>query len=113
MILADTDVLSAFAKIGSVHLLFELFQTSVLAVTEGVFKEIQRSAEAGHLFAKALTGMVDEGKIQIVQLTMEERTEAQALPSSLGTGERESIAILKNRSGILLSNESRVRHYCQ
>lgn len=37
---------------------------------------------------------------------------AESLPLTLGTGERESIAVARNQNGILLSNESRVRHWC-
>jgi predicted nucleic acid-binding protein len=113
MILVDTDVLSAFAKIDAIHLLFELFKVDFMSITEGVFKEIRYSADAGYGFAELLIRLVDSQKLQIVHLTAQEKVEAEKLPNSLGVGERESIVALKNRGGILLSNESRVRHYCQ
>lgn len=113
MILVDSDILSAFAKIDAVHPLFELFQTNVLTITEGVFGEIQHSAEAVHPFAHSLSSMVNAGKIRVVHLTPDERVEMWTLPETLGRGERESIAVLRKRNGILLSNESRVRHYCR
>ncbi|GBC95750.1 hypothetical protein HRbin16_01544 [bacterium HR16] len=112
MIVADTDVLSAFAKVGAIQLLFDLFRTDNLTITEGVYKEIQYSADAGHAFAKELTSMVDAGKIRVVHLTAEEKKETYTLPDTLGAGERESIVALRRRSGMLLSNESRVKHYC-
>ena len=36
-----------------------------------------------------------------------------ALPYTLGAGERESIAVAKERTGMVISNESRVAHYCR
>lgn len=113
MIVADTDVLSAFAKVGAVQLLFDLFRADNLTITEGVYKEIQYSADTGRVFAKELTSMVDAGKIQVIHLTAEEKTETHTLPDTLGAGERESIIALRRRLGILLSNESRVKHYCK
>lgn len=35
------------------------------------------------------------------------------LPVTLGSGERESIAAARSRSGVVLSNESRVAHICR
>ena len=46
-------------------------------------------------------------------MTQEETLFCETLPSSLGVGERESIAIARERKGTLLSNESRVAHYCR
>jgi len=53
------------------------------------------------------------GEIQMVHLTSEETTLRDTLPKTLGAGERESIAVARERQGIVLSNESRVAHYCR
>ncbi len=39
--------------------------------------------------------------------------EFASLPHTLGSGERESMAVAKERDGIILSNESRVAHDCR
>ena len=40
MIFADTDILSALAKVGRLHLLFSLSRVARLQIVPGVFKEI-------------------------------------------------------------------------
>jgi predicted nucleic acid-binding protein len=46
-------------------------------------------------------------------LTPDEVTFRDTLPLALGAGERECVAIAKDRSGVVLSNESRVAHCCR
>lgn len=84
MIFTDTDILSALAKVGRLPLLFSLFHVTRLQIVPGVFKEIAHST----VFCDTLS-------------------------PSLGAGERESIAIAREQKGTLLSNESRVAHYCR
>ncbi|MEE8303686.1 MAG: hypothetical protein V3S24_14765 [Candidatus Tectomicrobia bacterium] len=50
--------------------------------------------------------------MQVVSLTLEETTFRNALPDTLGAGERESIAVANARQATVISNESRVAHYC-
>lgn len=113
MILADTDVLSALAKIGRLPLLFALLQTSTLHVTPGVFGELAHSFNLGRQYAIEVFALLATGQIQIVYPTPHEAALQNSLPATLGTGERESIAVAKERGGTVLSNESRVAHYCR
>lgn len=50
--------------------------------------------------------------MQVVYLTPEEAAFRESLPTTLGAGERESLAVVRMRGGAVLSNESRVAHYC-
>jgi predicted nucleic acid-binding protein len=43
MIISDTDILSALAKVGRMPLLLSLFNTTELHITPGVFSEIEHS----------------------------------------------------------------------
>jgi predicted nucleic acid-binding protein len=113
MILADTDILSAIAKVTRVPLLFSLFQTTTLHITPGVFRELEYSFNAGHPYAKEPFDLITAGQIQMLYLTPEEAAFRDTLPTSLSTGERDSIAVAKERGGIVLSNESRVAHWCR
>jgi len=112
MILADTDILSALAKIGRLPLLFSLFQTPELHVTPGVFAELAHSFNLGHQYAKDVFALLTTGQIQVAYLTSDEVALRDSLSATLGTGERESIAVARVRGGTVLSNESRVAHYC-
>jgi predicted nucleic acid-binding protein len=113
MILADTDILSAWAKIDRLPLLYSLLRVSELHVTPGVLAEINHSFQLGREYAKVLFGLMDSGQIRIVSLTPEEMAYADGLSTTLGTGERESIAAAHLRKGAVLSNESRVAHACR
>jgi predicted nucleic acid-binding protein len=113
MILADTDILSALAKVGRLSLLFSLFCVTRLRIAPGVFKEIAHSVALGRSYAKEILSSISSGQIEVIGLSQEETVFCDTLPSSLGIGERESIAIARERKGTLLSNESRVAHYCR
>ncbi len=101
------------AKVGGLLLLFTLFQTTVLHVTLGVFGELAHSFNLGRQYAKEVFALFTTGQIQIVYPTPDEAVFGDSLPATLGTGERESIAVAKGRGGTVLSNESRVAHYCR
>jgi predicted nucleic acid-binding protein len=113
VILADTDVLSALAKIGRLPLLFALLQTTELHVTPGVFGELAHSFNLGRQYANEVFALLATGQIHIVYPTLDEVVLRDSLPVTLGTGERESMAVAKVRGGTVLSNESRVAHYCR
>jgi predicted nucleic acid-binding protein len=113
MILADTDILSALAKVDRLSLLFSLFCVTRLRIAPGVFKEIAHSVALGRSYAKEILSSISSGQIEVIGLSQEETILCDTLPSSLGVGERESIAIARERKGTLLSNESRVAHYCR
>jgi len=108
MILVDTDILSAMAKIGQMHLLFALLQTPRIHIPPGVFGELPHSFNLGRQYAVDVFALIAAGQLQIVYLTQEEAAFRDTLPATLGAGERESIAIARARSGTVLSNESRV-----
>ena len=113
MIFADTDILSALAKVGRLSLLFALFRVPRLQIVPGVFKEISHSVTLSRSYAAEILSLISTGRIEVLSLTQGETTFCNTLPPSLGAGERESIAIARERNGTVLSNESRVAHYCR
>jgi predicted nucleic acid-binding protein len=113
MILVDADVISALAKVESLFLLFPLFQRSTFSITPGVLAELGHSLTMGRLYAETVFSCIGDGRLQVMTLTSEETTFRDALPNTLGVGERESIAVAKKREGVVISNESRVAHYCR
>jgi predicted nucleic acid-binding protein len=113
MILVDTDVISALAKVGALPLLLTLFKRSNVSITPGVLAELTHSLTVGRPYAETVFGFIGNGRIQVISLTLAETTFRDALPNTLGAGERESIAVAKERQGTVVSNESRVAHYCR
>jgi len=113
MILADTDILSALGKIDRLSVLFAVLRTTRLQIAPGVFHEVTQSLTLRRPYAEAVLALVSTGQIKVLALTDREAALRDTLPTTLGTGERESIAIAKERGGAVLSNESRVAHYCR
>jgi predicted nucleic acid-binding protein len=112
VILADTDILSALAKVGRLPLLFELFQTTI-HITPSVLRELAHSLNLRRQYAEEVFSSISVGQIQVVSLTQGEAALRDILPDSLGAGERESIAVARERHGTVLSNETRVAHCCR
>jgi predicted nucleic acid-binding protein len=113
MILADTDILSALAKVNRLPLLFALFKASRLHITPAVLEELAYSLSLRRSYAKEVFALISAGQLYIVMLSQAEAMFQTTLPNTLDAGERESIAVTKEREGIVLSNESRVAHYCR
>jgi hypothetical protein len=67
MILADTDILSALAKVARLPLLFSLFQTTELDITPGVFREVEHSFNLGREYADDGRWTMDRSPWSIVR----------------------------------------------
>jgi predicted nucleic acid-binding protein len=63
MILVDTDILSAIAKIGRTQLLFALLQTLQIHITPGVLGELAYSFNLGRQYAVDVFGLMTTGQI--------------------------------------------------
>jgi len=113
MITADTDILSALAKIGQMPLLFSLLNTTEIQITPAVLAELEHSFNLGRDYAINLFAILSAGRLRVLYLTPVEAEFCDALPLTLGSGERETIAVAKARNGLVLSNESRVAHICR
>jgi predicted nucleic acid-binding protein len=106
-------VISALAKVDGLPLLFTLFKRSNFSITPGVLAELTHSLALSRSYAETVFGFIGDSRIQVISLTSAEITLRDSLPGTLGAGERESIAVGKERQGTVISNESRVAHYCR
>jgi len=93
MILVDTDILSALGKIDRLPLLFAVLRTTRLHIAPAVFHEVTQSLTLRRPYADAVLALVTTGQIEVLALTDREAMVRDSLPTTLGTGERESIAI--------------------
>jgi predicted nucleic acid-binding protein len=113
MILSDTDILSALAKVGQFELLYPLFAVDQLYIVPSVFQELYIARQKQYNFAATIFRYIEVQHIVEVMLTPVEAAFAHQLPDTLGAGERESVAVAHQRNGILLCNESRAKHWCR
>jgi predicted nucleic acid-binding protein len=115
MIVADTNILSTFARIKRLELLFAVAETDALHLAPAVINEIQVGINKGLDFLQPIVeGLASGAKFYSVALTSDEKSLVDVLPNSLNTGERESIAICSQRAGSkLLTNDKRAMNYCR
>ena len=69
MILADTDILSALAKVTRLPLLFSLLKATSLQIAPGVFRELAHSLNLRRHYAEDVLSLVSTGQVQIIPLT--------------------------------------------
>ena len=112
MILVDTNLLSTFARVGELELLFELFKRSKLTLTPAVLEELNEALAHGCAWLEQVTGLLDQGRLEVVVAAPNEIQARTALPTSLGAGEAESIAICQARDWPFLTNDKRARNFC-
>ena len=112
MVFIDTDILSIFAKIQRLPLLFAVFDRDVLNIA-AVENEIAIGVSKGFLFANTLVELQAKGWLQTHHPVTIDEEFMLSLPHTLGAGERESMAICKRLDALFVSNERRVMHHCQ
>lgn len=111
-ILIDTNILSTFAKIKRLELLFEIMDRKELYISTSVLHEIDMAENMGYDFVQIIFDYIDKERISIISMDDKETDLYLDLPDSFGRGERESVAISKSRDYIFVSNETRVKNYC-
>lgn len=113
MILADTNILSTFAKIGELSLLLRLFASEQIGVVPAVYEELQEGVNKGYVLLQAVVELVQRGHIALLVPTAQEIFEKDALPGSFDTGERETMAVARSRGYRILTNETHVKNWCK
>ncbi len=111
-VLVDTNILSTFAKIKRLELLFEIIDREELYISTSVLHELDMAKNVGYDFVQTIFAYIDKERISIISMNDEESDLYLELPDSFGRGERESVAISKSRDYIFVSNETRVKNYC-
>lgn len=109
----DTNILSTFGKVERLDLLASLFEGMTIGISESVCNEIRHAEEKGHAFCRDIIELVDAGKIKVLSPTPDEARTAGSLPGSFGLGERDSVAMAIARKAVFVTNEKKVRNYCE
>lgn len=115
MIVADTNILSTFARIQRLDLLFVVAETDALYLVPAVINELKQGLKRNLNFLQPIIeGLAAGARYFPIHLTPEEKNLTDILPASLNSGERESIAVCKNRvDGKLLTNDKRAHNFCK
>lgn len=103
-IIIDTDIASAFAKIGRLNLLKDLFSKHLVFITPRIFEELSVPLEYGYKFPLDIFDSFD-----VLNPTVEENEayrEMIVINRVLGKGELEAISICKSRGYVFSSMDS-------
>lgn len=109
----DTDVLSSFAKIERLPLLFAVFDQDTLNIAAAVENEVKTGISKGFHFSNDIIILQTQGQIRTYHTSPVDQEFMSSLPQTLEAGERESMALCKRFAATLVSNERRVMHHCQ
>ena len=113
VVFVDTDILSVFAKIQRLPLLFSVFNQDSLNIAAAVDNEIKMGVSKGFQFSQDIMALHSQGRMQIHHPTVADQQLMATLAQTLGAGERESMAICKRLIATFASNERRVMHHCR
>ena len=112
MIIVDNNILSTFAKIGRLDILFQLFPQTQIGIVPAVYNELRIGVRKGHVQLKQVMEMVQQKSIRLITLTETEIFLKPTLSVSFDEGELESVAVSKSRKITLLTNERSVKNWC-
>ena len=98
MILVDTNILGTLARVDRIELLLDLFGQDEIGVCPAVYAELLAGTREGRQFLQAAVDLVEKGTIKLVALTSDEVLARQKLPTSLDSGEAESITVCLARA---------------
>lgn len=102
MIVFDTDILSTFAKVDKLNLLFKLFEGNRIVYTISVKADLKKAKNKGYSF---VDNIFNE-RFEVIQLSKKELNYATQFQSgNLGLGELQSLALAKLRGGVFITND--------
>jgi predicted nucleic acid-binding protein len=108
-VIADTDILSTFGKIGRLDLLQRLFDKVHMA--PAVSRELSRAAQMGFIWVASVQPVA-----MMLPLTVEESREVERLTNlypQLGSGEIESIVLAQTHHLTCLTNDRQAKTVAQ
>lgn len=108
MIIFDTDILSTFAKINKLKLLFAIFSGNELAYAPSVRTDLENAEKEGHRFVKHIFNeefklvRLSDGESNLIKIIAAKR-------KGLHLGELESLAVCKSRGCVFVTNDITAR----
>ena len=86
MVFVDTDVLSIFAKIERLTLLFAVFDQETLNIADAVESEVKIGVSKGFHFSDDIITLQTQGRIRTYHPTSVDREFMSSLPQTLDGG---------------------------
>jgi predicted nucleic acid-binding protein len=112
-VVSDTNIPSSLAAGNALSSLSLLFPETTIYIPPTVYQELQMGLERGKTHLNLVFEWIATHQISVLELLETEQQMIANLPNQLNHGEREAIALAKNRQGLLLCNDKRAVRYCQ
>ena len=115
MIVIDTNILSTFACVNRLDLLFQVVETETFYLPLAVVAELERGLSLGRGYLQVVLDDLQKGvTLKLATLTDAEIQFLNTLPTQLHDGEKEGIARCTFRDdAIFLTNDRRAYRYCE
>jgi len=113
LFVSDTNIPSSLAAGNALSSLSLLFPDTTIYIPPTVYQELKMGLERGQTHLNIVLEWIVTRHISILELLETEQQMIESLPNKLNRGEREAIALAKNRQGLLLCNDKRAVRYCQ
>lgn len=111
MILVDNNILSTFAKVGRLALLFQV-TAEVLYISPNVHHELQQGLQAGHTVLQTVFDLIVSGKLRVVSLTEEDQQQMAQIPFTSAKGEADSLAYCLGHKALFVTDDRRAYRRC-
>lgn len=108
-VISDTDILSAFGKIGRIDLLQRLFKK--IHVAPAVFRELMRVEQMELTWVTPVKGAVEP--LPLTESQIKEVESLVTIYPQLGSGEIETFVLAKANHLICLTNDRQAKRVCQ
>lgn len=109
MFFIDSDILSAFVKVGGIKYLKTLFHE--INISQSIYEELARAKRAGYpylddIIAEVKIAVLSEDEFKYFRNLLENEDD-------LHEGECQLIALCRTRKGFLITNDKAVKKYCK
>ncbi len=104
--LLDTNILSVFAKLGRLELLFQILDTP-LAVSPNVYRELQNGMSLGYKDLQSALELIETGRLQVILIGDMEQEFLARVPFQPDKGEADSLAWCLAHGGTFVTNDRR------
>ncbi|MFQ5859117.1 MAG: hypothetical protein ACE5LU_26255 [Anaerolineae bacterium] len=110
-VLLDANVLSRLARVQQADLLPKVFSGGC-CLAPAVYHEIEAGIEAGVKYLEAVTSLVGQGNLQVLDVEDEDRDYIASLPRKLGLGEAEGIALCRRLDLVFVTHDRKAANFC-
>lgn len=110
-VVLDANVLSRLARVDQAPLLPRVFSGGCY-LAPAIYHEIEAGIEVGVKYLEAVASLVEQGRLQILDVEDEDRDYIASLPRKLGLGEAEGVALCRRLDMVFVTHDRKAANFC-